>query len=195
MNKTAQVYLVRDRQCGDCTVCCTVLSINSSEFVKQPNFTCPNLLKNGGCSIYKSRPDVCQKWFCAWRNLPDLDESWRPDKMGVLLEFAEENYPPPFSGRVGFRFTVLNKRKIENNKKLAKFIIRQMRNGVPCILTYGNEKNTEPVTAFLNIALYNAVKSNSIDNVLLELKKAIQACEKMPKMKVNIENGQLVYEK
>ncbi|HPF46181.1 MAG TPA: hypothetical protein PK690_04890 [Emcibacteraceae bacterium] len=151
-------------------------------------------MKNGGCSIYNSRPNVCQKWFCAWRNLPDLDDSWRPDKMGVLLEFADENFPPPFAGRIGFRFTILDKKKIENNKKLAKFIIQQMKNGVPCILTYGNDEETEPATAFLNIALFSAVQSNNINNVLFELKKAIQACEKIPKIKVKVKNGKLVYE-
>ncbi|MCP5382816.1 MAG: hypothetical protein H6912_10675 [Kordiimonadaceae bacterium] len=162
--------------------------------MKLPNNTCSNLKTNGGCAIYQTRPTVCQNWFCAWRNLPELDENWRPDKSGVLVEFTEENFPPPFSGRVGFRFTILDKKKLKNNNKLAKFLIKQINNGVPCLLTFGLEKNTEPATAFLNFALNNAIKTNDINNILHELNKAIEACEKMPKIKVAIENGQLIYE-
>ena len=54
------------RQCGACTACCH------------------------GCTIYERRPKVCRDWMCMWREFPSLfDESWRPDRSGVLMRMAE----------------------------------------------------------------------------------------------------------
>ena len=187
-----EAYDITERECDECTVCCHTLSIDTPELVKTPNKTCVNLKDTGGCAIYETWPTICQKWFCAWRKMPNLDDSWRPDKIGVLLEFARENFPAPFTDRVGFRLTILNKEKIGKNRKVAKFIIEQINNGVPCLLSFGLDENTEPVPAFLNFALQKAVKSNNINAVLRELVKVVEVCDKRPKLTLKIEDGQLV---
>ncbi len=193
MNKdTDNKYLVQGRECGECTVCCRTPTIDTPELKKTPNQNCINLKSEGGCSLYPEWPPVCQKWYCAWRNLSDLDDSWRPDRINILIEFARENFPAPFTKRVGFRFTILDRHKLAKNRKFAKFVMQQVRNGTPCLLAFGLEEDTETAAAFLNFALERAVKSNKINVVLRELVKAMEACEQRPKIKFAIENDELV---
>jgi hypothetical protein len=42
-----------------------------------------------GCSIYEIRPQVCRSFHCGWRQLPILDDDWRPDRSGVFVEVEE----------------------------------------------------------------------------------------------------------
>jgi hypothetical protein len=78
-------YLVPGRQCGDCKICCVLPPIDEPEMQKQTNATCRHRLA-GGCDIYETRPSVCRTYFCGWRQLAFLDEDWRPDISGVLIE-------------------------------------------------------------------------------------------------------------
>jgi hypothetical protein len=67
-----------------------VLQIDDKNFKKPADQVCENLLDAGGCNIYKQRPSVCQEWYCAWRFMEQLDESWRPDRSGILIR-SDEN--------------------------------------------------------------------------------------------------------
>lgn len=76
------------RQCGACTACCHVLEIDDPELQKPAGVLCRHC--RNGCSIYERRPQVCRDWLCMWREFPGLfDESWRPDRSGVLMRMAE----------------------------------------------------------------------------------------------------------
>lgn len=185
-------FLVAGRECGECTVCCISLTIDTPDFVKLPNVPCENLTECGGCDVYDSRPDICGKMFCAWRNMADLGDEWRPDKMGVLLEFSEENFPGVFAGKIGFRLTVLDKEKVINNNAVAVFIAYQITNGTPCILSYGVEPSESLSTGFLNYAMQKVVRENRVDAIHNEIKNAIEACAAQPKDRLKIENGKLV---
>ena len=79
--------LIPGRECGECTVCCVTPRIE--EFQKPENVACKELKAGGGCGIYTSRPDVCRDWYCMWRIMPQLDDSWRPDKCRILLRLGE----------------------------------------------------------------------------------------------------------
>jgi hypothetical protein len=84
-------YLVPGRSCGDCTACCTVLSISTEAFHKPVGVTCDNCVASG-CAIYDDRPQLCRDYHCVWRSMPGLDESWRPDLSGVMIVW---DTPPP----------------------------------------------------------------------------------------------------
>ncbi|MDG1858697.1 MAG: hypothetical protein P8I94_06320 [Emcibacteraceae bacterium] len=187
------VKLVKNRECGKCTICCRHLAIETPEIVKQPNVPCKNLMAKGGCAIYSTWPTVCNEWFCAWRSLPELDDEWRPDKMSVLLEFSRDNFPAPFTGKTGFRFTILDKKKVLSNYKLASFLSKQIKSGVPCILSYGLESGQAPTTAFLNNAMSWVVQNGKKKDITRAILNAIEACEKMPSDMTKIEDGKLVY--
>jgi len=68
--------------------CCQVLDIEDPELVKPAGILCRHC--SNGCSIYPTRPNACRDWLCMWRELSGLlDESWRPDRSGVLMQMAE----------------------------------------------------------------------------------------------------------
>lgn len=69
------------RECGDCTLCCTVLEV--PEFQKRPMNCCSHCDK--GCSIYHNRPTSCRNFECLWLQ-GDLSEAMRPDKVHFCLE-------------------------------------------------------------------------------------------------------------
>ncbi len=70
-----------NRTCGDCQACCTVLPIKQLD--KPAGTPCPKLCVQG-CSIHKTRPEVCRDWNCAWIN-GQLGPNDRPDKSGVVI--------------------------------------------------------------------------------------------------------------
>lgn len=72
------------RHCDSCTVCCTELKIETLEFRKAANTSCPHLCA-AGCGIYETRPPVCQQFLCGWRLFAELTDDWRPDRGGVLV--------------------------------------------------------------------------------------------------------------
>lgn len=77
--------LVPGRGCGGCTVCCTAMAIDKPEMQKEAGIACRHC-ENSACAIYETRPALCRNFDCGWRQLPILDDSWRPDRSGVFVE-------------------------------------------------------------------------------------------------------------
>jgi len=92
--------------CDGCTVCCTALPI--SEFDKPSGVTCQHCTASG-CGIYATRDTICRTFLCGWLLLPALDETWRPDRSGILIRMIErEELPEEFrTAGSGVHFTVL----------------------------------------------------------------------------------------
>lgn len=67
--------------CGDCTFCCTAPAI--PEMGKAAGETCRHCAR--GCSIYESRPPLCQTFECFWTL-----GLWRmrPDRAGICWTVA-----------------------------------------------------------------------------------------------------------
>lgn len=93
-----------NRQCGACTVCCTVLPIESRELRKLPGAPCRHL-EGAGCSIYGTRYSICRTYECGWRVLNTLDDGWRPDQSGVLITPLHADLPPGY--REGLEFLIV----------------------------------------------------------------------------------------
>jgi hypothetical protein len=83
--------VLSNRMCGDCTICCTVLTVDTPDFKKPAGTHCAHLVADG-CSIHAVRPHICRTWFCAWRRIADMPEEARPDRSGILvsLDFVRE---------------------------------------------------------------------------------------------------------
>jgi len=83
--------VLADRTCGDCTVCCTVLNVDTPDFKKAAETPCVHL-GSRGCSIHAVRPRICRTWFCAWRRVASMPDQARPDRSGLLvsLNFVRE---------------------------------------------------------------------------------------------------------
>lgn len=86
------------RQCGDCTVCCVELKIDTPELKKKPQVACQHLTPRG-CGIYDARFPICHQFLCGWRLFGELNDAWRPDKSGVLvMRKAPAEIPPEYHG-------------------------------------------------------------------------------------------------
>jgi Fe-S-cluster containining protein len=79
--------VLANRDCGECTACCTVLTVDSPDFKKPAGTRCVHL-GSGGCSIHAVRPNICRTWFCAWRRVAEMPEEARPDRSGLLASLA-----------------------------------------------------------------------------------------------------------
>ncbi len=76
--------VLADRACGDCTACCTELTVDTPEFAKPAGMPCLHL-GSQGCGIHAVRPRICRTWFCAWRRVASLPDAARPDRSGLLV--------------------------------------------------------------------------------------------------------------
>jgi len=83
--------VLADRSCGECTACCTVLTVDTPDFKKPAGTPCTQLAAQG-CAIHAVRPDICRTWFCAWRRVAGMPDDARPDRSGLLvsLNFVHE---------------------------------------------------------------------------------------------------------
>lgn len=83
--------VVADRACGDCTACCTVLTVDTPDFKKPAGAPCIHLASQG-CGIHAVRPHICRTWFCGWRRIAGLPDDARPDRSGIVvsLDFVRE---------------------------------------------------------------------------------------------------------
>jgi len=96
----------RWRECGSCTACCTVLSVD--ELGKPEGTPCTHLCERG-CAIYRQRPESCSGFFCWWLGegakevakkmrragykeiARILRDDERPDQLGVLFYLAADS--------------------------------------------------------------------------------------------------------
>ncbi len=99
--------LVPGRECGACTACCRELTIESVELRKVQGVLCSHCVPGKGCRIHATRPEVCRDWFCQWRRYAWLDNSWRPDRSGLLLRATDDDVPEGYVSGIGVVVDVL----------------------------------------------------------------------------------------
>ena len=71
-----------NRRCGDCTACCTALSVKDMGLAEGQK--CQHEKRHGGCAIYNDRPDGCRSFECLWLQ-GGLSAKDRPDKIGAIF--------------------------------------------------------------------------------------------------------------
>ena len=86
------------RQCGKCTMCCTILGVD--ELTKPPDTKCQHCAPGKGCSIYERRPISCRGFYCQWLVDPTLDDAWYPLAAKILI------YPNAAGSEPGYVFEV-----------------------------------------------------------------------------------------
>ena len=121
------VDLVPERECGECTVCCTALAIDKPEIQKDAGVTCRHC--SAGCTIYETRPALCRDFYCGWRQLPILDDSWRPDRSSVFVELE------PIDDQTGMSLVLVgNPLKTVRQNWFIDFVSVGVRGDVPLSL-------------------------------------------------------------
>ncbi|MCB2090639.1 MAG: hypothetical protein KDF58_04260 [Alphaproteobacteria bacterium] len=181
-----------NRECGDCTICCHHIPINQPDFVKLPNVNCEHLLKNGGCSIYQTRPATCAGWYCGWRHSEVFKDDWRPDKLGALIEISLKGIPNDFPAKEGIVIKIIDRQNALSNDDFMKFIAIMVSRGTAVTLSYGLEPGCSAASTFLNRVLKPAVEIGTKDAVMGVINQIMDDLEKFPKKKYRIEDGKLL---
>jgi len=145
-----QLALVPGRVCGGCTVCCTAMAIDGPDIQKDAGVTCRHCTAHG-CGIYETRPSLCRDYHCGWRQLPLLDDSWRPDRSQVFVEIE------PHANGTAISLVLLgNPLKTVRQSWFIDFIATGIRGDLPLMLGIPGppgrqgaslELNTEAMTA------------------------------------------------
>jgi len=80
--------------CGTCSLCCKVMRVPQLDPPKPSDEWCPHCVPGrlpGGCTIYETRPPICQGFRCLWlMSHTDLDKTpmpmaIRPDSSHVVF--------------------------------------------------------------------------------------------------------------
>lgn len=78
------------RQCGSCTLCCTLLPVN--ELDKGAGQRCVHCRHGKGCTVYQqpAMPMSCQLWNCRWLVDDDHADLRRPDRSHLVVDIMPE---------------------------------------------------------------------------------------------------------
>jgi hypothetical protein len=170
-------HLVPGRACGECTVCCKELPILSVEMKKPAGVLCEHCVGTG-CGIYDSRPPVCRGFICAWRNLDNLEDIWRPDRCGIMVTFVHDGIPPAYSQHMGIQFHLFrDSQQVVTWEPFVGYVTELIRHGMPVFLLVSGPPGFEAGQIFLNDHLITAVALRDYGRIIIELSRAAASCE------------------
>ena len=175
--------LVPGRRCGECMVCCITPLIDTPELAKPPNVACINCVPSGGCAIHDRRPEGCRTYYCGWRQLEELDDTWRPDRCSVLIELQDTDIPEHYSKRCGIRLTVVGPIKTILQKGFLDYVMQLVEAQTPVFLNIPGPPGYESATTFLNELMRDAVTVRDfrrVAGVLAQILKYLSAFELKP---------------
>jgi hypothetical protein len=159
--------LVQGRTCGECTLCCTVMAIDKPDIQKEAGVKCRHC--SGDCTIYQTRPTLCRDFYCGWRQLPILDDSWRPDRSNVFVELE------PMNDKIGLSLVlVANPLKTVRQTWFIDFVITGVRGNVPLELGIPGPKGYQGAVLPLNTREMYAAASTSRSCVKDLLEKEVK---------------------
>jgi hypothetical protein len=159
--------LVAGRACGACTVCCTVPTINKPEIQKVSGATCRHCTA-AGCGIYETRPPICRSYYCAWRTVDIFDDSWRPDRSGVMPYVETEGISEIFDLSTGIGLMLVgNPLKTVRQRWFQDFVTRGVMNSVPLFLSLPGPRGHQAATVGLNSQeMLDAIKRGAVKDAL-----------------------------
>jgi len=176
-------YLVANRECGACTACCRELPINDPELKKAPGILCVYCVEDKGCGIHETRPQVCRVWFCGWRQMPQLDDGWRPDRCEIIITGAVQDIPAGYP-REGLSFELVGSLERITWPPLVQAISALIANSVPVFLSVRGAPGYVSGHVFLNDELSGVIALGDPEKIAHMLRGALQACVDIPKAKV-----------
>ncbi len=91
--ESAAPTLVAGRECGTCTMCCKVMTITYMDPPKPGGKWCQHCSPGKGCAIWQNRPQGCADFNCDWRKNAQLNDDWRPDRAGFVINQAAAHLP------------------------------------------------------------------------------------------------------
>lgn len=181
VRENRQPVILGGRQCGACTVCCSILPINTNGLKKTANLLCEHCNEGQGCRIYETRPNVCRNFYCEWRLNPHIPATWRPEKSGVFVERVPREHiqdvPQGYGSDYAILFMLLRPDAIERPaliETVADYIFRR----VPIFLSIPGPVGYFPAQVFLNEAMESAAARRDLDGMMIVLRQALNALKR-----------------
>ncbi len=181
--------LVPGRSCGDCTVCCTWPTIDKPEIQKLSGATCKHCTTQG-CGVYETRYPICRDYYCAWRAMEMFDESWRPDKSGVLPYVETEGIGEEFDFSIGIGLMLVgHPLKIVRQKWFQDFVVTGIMNSIPLFLSIPGPRGHQAATTSLNTQdMLEAIKQGREKDALEAAVKLLRGWDFQPQVPVHTGN-------
>lgn len=170
-----------ERQCGECTACCTHLKIDTAELQKLAGPDCEHLRPKRGCGIYETRPQACRDFLCLWRQMPDMPDDWRPDRSGMLLVATKENVPPGYATDYGIKIQFISPSADIRQPGVVRGILSFFHARIPVFLTVQGPVGRVAKMLLVNPGLQPLVKAGNPEAVVNYLAEVMQALEREPK--------------
>ena len=152
---------VPGRECGGCTACCRVLPIDTPELRKVPGILCEHC-GAAGCTIYETRFPICRTYFCGWHTLAMLDESWRPDKSGIIVSPRKVGIPAGYQAE-GIEFLIFGGEKAIRRKPFAPALAAFIGSNVATYLAITGPPGYFPAGVLLNDVLGPSLEHGDLD--------------------------------
>jgi hypothetical protein len=181
--------LIPGRACGDCTVCCVAPSIDKPEIQKLSGSACRHCT-GGGCAIYDDRPPVCRSYYCAWRSVDIFDDSWRPDKSGVMPYVETEGISDAFDLSTGIGLMLVgNPLRIVRQSWFQDFVVTGVMNSIPLFLSLPGPRGHQAATTSLNTEqMRDAIAAGRVKEALEAAVKLLRAWDFVPDVITNTGN-------
>lgn len=160
------MQLVPNRECGECTACCKFIGIKHPKLEKPTNQMCPHCQPGVGCEVYSSRPEPCSGWFCCWRMLEDLDDSWRPDRSGLVIR-------PEGTEGGEITVVVLDPEKKYFTKDFASLVATWVVAGMEVAFSRVGPHGFLPVNGRMNAKLIEHLRNKDLASVMNQLEEFI----------------------
>lgn len=161
---------IAGRECGGCTVCCTVLPIETPELRKVPGVACQHCA-DSGCAIYETRFPICRTYFCGWHSVP-LGPEWRPDQSGVLISSLNDGLPEGYRDG-GIEFLVLKGEEAIRRHGFVEAVTRFILGGAATYLAFPGPVGHYSARVLVNDALHPAIARRDRAGVLAILLKIL----------------------
>lgn len=173
--------LIPGRDCGDCTVCCTALNIDTPELQKKSGQTCQHCTAKG-CGVYETRYPVCRGYFCAWRTVDIFDDDWRPDRSGVMPYVETDGISQDFDLSTGIGLMLLGHAgRIVRQAWFQDFVVTGVMNSVPLFLSLPGPVGYQAATASLNTqAMLDAIARGTVKDMLEATVKELRSFDFQP---------------
>jgi hypothetical protein len=179
--------LIPTRACGTCTVCCTVPAIDDDIITKAPNTACRHCADtrctgtgHAGCAVYETRPKVCRDFYCAWRLLPDIPETWRPDRVQVFALLDDVNIPG--HGITPALTLMLTGNPLQTVRQhwFQAYVRARALTRQPIYLALPGKPGTKPLRAALPISPLHAAAQRGTAEVKAMLEQALKVLSTAP---------------
>lgn len=135
------------RQCGECTLCCTLLPVKP--LGKRAGQKCVHQRFRTGCAVYHKpgMPHECKAWNCRWLVGDDTQDLKRPDKSHYVIDLLpdvvalKDNQFGHVTELIAVQIWIdPDFPDAHQDPALRSYIERRARDGQPALIRYDTKK-------------------------------------------------------